>query len=117
MTTTERLRRIETEVRFRAWVSIHRMFEGMSIEELETFAVTGQWPVRPQPAPGTCSLDAMDWGSLRKLWKADRQKFEGRSRNEFDVYAIHGHWPEQTCNECPPEASGVQDVRGTHVEL
>jgi hypothetical protein len=117
MTTTERLRRIETEARFRAWVSNHRMFEGMSIEELKTLAATGQWPVRPKPAPGTSSLDAMDWGSLRKLWKADRQKFAGCSRSELKFYAIHGHWPELGCNdECPPEASGVQDMRGTHVE-
>jgi len=68
------------------------MFETMSIEELETLAVTGQWPYRPEPAPGTSRLDSMDRVSLRKLWQKDRRQFAGRSGDELEFFAIHGYW-------------------------
>ena len=99
ITTMERLRRIESEVQFRRWVRTRRMFEGMSIEELETFAATGKWPDRPEPAPGTSSLDAMDRPSLIKVWREDLQGFAGRTSDELRFYALHGHWPEEFGSE------------------
>jgi hypothetical protein len=71
------------------------MFETMSIEELETLASTGQWPERPEPAPGASPVDAMGRSNLRKLWKQDLEKFAGRNSGELEFYALHGHWPEE----------------------
>jgi hypothetical protein len=90
-----RLGRIESEVQFRAWVSRQRVLEAMSIGELETLAATGQWPDRPEPAPGTSRLDAMDRPSLIKLWRKDLETFGGRNSDELEFYALHGQWPEQ----------------------
>jgi len=90
-----RLDRIESEVQFRAWVSSQRMFETMSVEELETLAATGQWADRPDPAPGTSRLDTLDRPSLIKLWRKDLETFGGRNSDELEFYALHGHWPEQ----------------------
>ena len=90
-----RLERIESELRFRVWVRDSRAFEAMSADELEAFAGTGNWPDRPEPAPGTCRLDTMDRASLIKLWKEDLQLFAGRSGDELEFFAIHGEWPGQ----------------------
>lgn len=102
MTTIEsRLERLENEVRFRIWIRYQRMIEHFTLDELEAVASTGQWPDRPEPAPGMSSLDKMDRASLIKLWKEDQQKFEGRNREQMLFFAIHGHWPEQGCGtEC-----------------
>jgi hypothetical protein len=70
-----RLDRVEDEIRFRVWVSVHRMLETMTIEELDVFVATGRWPDRPDPAPGTSHLDAMDRAGLVKLWKEDIRKY------------------------------------------
>ena len=68
MATRKRLDRIEGEVRFRAWIGSERMLESMSQEELEVLAATGQWPGRPEPAPGASKLDEMNREDLLKLW-------------------------------------------------
>ena len=80
-TAKRRLDRIEDEVRFRAWVSVHRMLDTMTIEELDFFVATGRWPDRPDPAPGTHRLDAMDREGLVKLWKEDMRKYADASSN------------------------------------
>ena len=107
MTDTEgRLGRIESEVRFRLWFHKRRMFEAMSIEELETLAVTGHWPDRPEPGPGASKLDEMNREDLIKLWKEALRQFAGRNGDEMEFYAIHGHWPERGCNdECQARKS------------
>ncbi|HST09619.1 MAG TPA: hypothetical protein VLL05_04535, partial [Terriglobales bacterium] len=74
-----------------------RMLEHLTVDELEAGAFTGQWPDRPEPAPGMSSLDKMDRTCLIKLWKEDQQNWEGRNREEMLFFAIHGHWPEQGC--------------------
>ena len=98
-TTKERLKRVENEIQFRAWLSMERMIEGMSDEELEIVSATGRWPERSEPAPGSSRLDAMDRKCVRKLWQADQQEFATRSGNELEFFAIHGHWPERGCGE------------------
>ena len=95
VTVRKRLDRIEDEVRFRAWIGAERMLESMSEEELQTLAVTGQWPDRPEPAPGTSSLDDMSRQDLIKLWKDALRRFAGRNSKEMEFYALHGHWPDQ----------------------
>ena len=92
--TTKRLERIENEMSFRMWIRTQRIFETMTVEERETFALTGQWPDRPEPAPGTSRLDSTDRASLIKLWKEDLEMFAGRNSEELGFYAIHGQWPE-----------------------
>jgi len=76
MTTAKRrLDRIEDEIRFRSWLSARRMLETMTVEELDIYVATGQWPDRPDPVPGTTYLDAIDRGRLIKLWKEDLRQF------------------------------------------
>jgi hypothetical protein len=89
-----RLDRMEREAAFSIWFRKQRIFEKMSVEELETLALTGQWPDRPEPAPETTSLDTMNRSDLIKLWRKDLQKLAGRSGDELEFFAIHGHWPE-----------------------
>jgi hypothetical protein len=97
MTTIEtRLTRVETEVRFRHWLQVARRMDTMSLDELERFAATGQWPDKPDPALGTSRFDSMDRESLIKLWIEDIETFAGRSSDELEFYAVHGHWPEQS---------------------
>jgi hypothetical protein len=74
-----RLDRIEDEVRFRVWLSVRRMLETMTVEELDVYVATGQWPDRPDPVPGASRLDAMDRGGLVKLWKEDLRQFSAAS--------------------------------------
>jgi len=91
----KRLRCIEDEIRFRSWVRIQRIFETMTADELEAFAVSGTWIDRPEPSFGTSRFDSMDRASLVRLWKEDQANFAGRDSNELEFYAIHGYWPEQ----------------------
>ena len=75
------------------------MLESMSEEELEALAATGEWPDRPEPAPGMSRLDTMDRLDLIKLWKENLRRFVGRNSEEMEFYALHGHWPEQVCRD------------------
>lgn len=93
-----RLNKVENEVRFRIWKRFQRMIEHMSLDELEALSSHGQWPDRPEPAPGMSRLDAMDRLSLITLWKKDEQNLIGRNGKEKEYFAIHGHWPEQGCS-------------------
>lgn len=103
MTIENRLTRVETEVRFRHWLRIERIMEAMSVDELKQFAATGQWPDRPEPAPGASTLDTMDRSELIKLWQEDLRDFAGRNSEELEFFAVHGYWPEQHCREeCSP---------------
>jgi len=94
-----RLNLIECEADFRMWLRKQRIFETMNVEELETLALTGRWPGRPEPSPGEASLDTMNRSDVIKLWRDDRQRFTGRSSEELEFFAIHGHWPEGGCSE------------------
>ena len=96
---TPRLKRIEGEFQFRLWVSAERMLESMNMEELRSLAATGQWPDRPDPAPGTSRLDTMDRKELIKMWKDDQKEFGGRNSADLAYYATHGHWQEQGCGK------------------
>ena len=69
------------------------MLESMSEGELEVLAATGQWPDRPEPAPGMSHLDTMDRLGLIKLWREDLRRFAGHNSEELEFYALHGHWP------------------------
>jgi len=62
-----RLNRIENEFQFRCWLRRRRMFETMNADELEAYAITGQWIDRPEPPFGTSRLDRMDRTSIIKL--------------------------------------------------
>ena len=114
MTSIEsRLERLESEVDFRAWIRMKRMFENMSIGELENLASTGQWPDRVDPPPGASRLDAMDRQSLLKLWKEDQAKFAGRNREDIAFFTRYGHWTEQacgpTCKKSPVDSTSKHD--------
>ena len=106
-TTRKRLERIEGAVRFREWIGSERMLESMSEEELEVLAATGQWPDRPEPAPGTSSLDDMSRQDLIKMWKEALRRFAGRNSEDLEFYALHGHWPEQACRYCREARNGL----------
>ena len=63
--------------------------------------LTHRLPDRPEPAPGTSRLDAMDRDQLMKLRKEDEKWRAGRNISDLDFFALHGHWPEQGCSpEC-----------------
>ena len=105
-TIDSRLERLEREVRFRIWIRFQRMLEHLTVDELEAGAFTGQWPDRPEPAPGMSSLDKMDRANLIKLWKEDQQKLEGRNREQMLFFVVHGHWPEQGCGPTCKKSEG-----------
>ena len=71
MATIEtRLRRVEAEVGFRHWLQMARRMEAMSVEELDRFTATGQWPAgagtldKPVRLDGSGKLDqALERGS------------------------------------------------------
>jgi hypothetical protein len=86
---------IENEVSFRFWLRRERMLKDMTDEELKCLAVSGQWPNRSEPAPGTSPLDSMDRPALIKLWKESLQLFAGRTRGELEFFAVNGYWPEE----------------------
>jgi|SRR5580692_9112024 hypothetical protein len=96
-TTRSRIERIEKELYFRTWVRHERNLESLSVDELDVLATTGQWPDRPEPAPGMSRFDNMTREELRKLWKEDQQTWAGRNREEWGFFGLHGHWPEQGC--------------------
>jgi hypothetical protein len=98
-TTRERIERLEVETRFRIWVRRKRFLDSFSIEELEVMKITGQFPERPEPAPGMSPLDNMAREELQRLWKEDQQTWAGRNREELRFFVLHGHWPEQECDE------------------
>jgi hypothetical protein len=91
-----RLKRIEVQARFKHWVRVQRIFETMTADELEAFAVSGTWIDRPEPPFGTSRFDSMDHASLIRIWREREGKFEGRDSNELEFYAIHGSWPLST---------------------
>lgn len=95
--TTGRRDLIESDVYFKMWIRKRRMFAAMTVEELETFALTGQWPDRPEPTLGTSRLDSMDGARLIKLSKERSGNVRGRRNSEeLEFFANHGHRPEQT---------------------
>src|SRR5215831_13953583 len=85
-TAHKRISHIEDMARFRHWVRLQRMFEFMSVEELEVLARTGQWPERPEPALGSSCLDSMNHKRLIRLWKKHTQEFAGRTSTELEFY-------------------------------
>jgi hypothetical protein len=100
MTRSEaRLDRIENEIQFRRWLQTLRIFETMTVEELEAFAITGIRDDRPEPAFGSSRLDSMDRASLEKLYGKYVAALGGRNSAELEFFAIHGYWPEQ--RDCP----------------
>jgi hypothetical protein len=90
---------IESEVSFRIWLRSERMLKDMSDKELECLAESGQWPSRPEPAPGASPLDSMDRPALIKLWKESLQFFAGRTRSELEFYVVNGYWPEEAAKD------------------
>jgi hypothetical protein len=93
MTTTRaRLAWIDSEIELRAWVRTHRMFEAMSIEELERLVATGQWPDRAEPAPGESTLDAKERSEVRKCGKKtkDDSRAEVGKKSNFTYFTRTG---------------------------
>lgn len=90
-----RLEQIEREIHFRRWLRLQRIFETMTVDELEAYAITGIWVDRPEPAFGTSRFDAMDRSTLMELWTENMATFAGRDGKELEFYAVHGYWPEQ----------------------
>jgi hypothetical protein len=99
-----RVERLEQQARFRDWLRFHRYLDGMSVEQLEFFAVFGYWPDPPplEPPKGTSRLDSMSQKELLKLFEADQRELARfASLNETDklFFIFHGHWPEAACEE------------------
>lgn len=88
-----RLACLENELQLRRWLRLQRVFETMTANELEAFAITGVWVDRPEPEFGLSKLDSMDRARLIRLWKTSLTIYAGHSRSELDFYAIHGYWP------------------------
>jgi hypothetical protein len=100
-TNRNRIKRLERELEFKFWIRHERWFDSLSADELKTYAETGQYPERPEPAPGISPIDNMEREELRKLWKEEKQTWSGRNREEMTFFGVHGHWPERACStEC-----------------
>jgi hypothetical protein len=91
----KRLEGIENEIQFLHWLRTRRIFESMTADDLEAYAITGIWHDRPEPSNGMSRLDSIDRTSLIKMWRKDIASFAGRSSDELEFYAIHGRWPER----------------------
>src|SRR5215472_7822878 len=59
-----RLKHIAGELAFRTWFRRRRILETMTADELETYAVTGQWLDRPEPAVGNESASTRWTGQV-----------------------------------------------------
>jgi hypothetical protein len=92
-----RVKRVQREVEFQAWIRCKRILESMGEDELEYGANTGEWPNRPDPLPGTSRLDKMNRKELLELWKEDEEEFAGKNQEQLDFFVRHGHWPNQSC--------------------
>jgi len=100
MTSIEnRLKTIQREIEFRAWLTLERQLSSLSEEELQRSHTDEFWLNPPTPPPGSTRFDSMDRASLLKLFKKDRQRFMGRNRLQVAFFTDHGHWPEQACRD------------------
>jgi hypothetical protein len=88
-----RLLRLENKRRFLHWFAMVRLFNTMTVDELETFAGGGNLPETLLNRPS--KLDKLDLKSLIKRWKQADRILGGRSREELECYAESGFWPEQ----------------------
>jgi len=59
-----RLKHIAGELAFRTWFRRRRIFETMTADELEAYAVTSQWLDRPEPAVGNESASTRWTGQV-----------------------------------------------------
>lgn len=95
----KRLKRVEEELRFRAWVRYTRVLESAALEELER--MRQGWLPNDEPEPGGSRLDYMTRSELLKLWRESDQYWLGHNDSQMDYFLEHGHWPNQACNpEC-----------------
>ena len=113
MTTHKhRMDLLELEMRFRRWLWHQRLLEGLSIEQLEEYAVLGRLP---DPLPdllsrGKSALDGLARKRLRQLWEEDTRRYVGRGQEELIFFCFHGHWPEQACIEQPCSKARSEEI-------
>jgi|SRR5579859_3618046 len=101
-----RVERLQREVELQAFIRCERIIENMTDDELEHLAVTGEWPNRHDPLPGTSRLDRMSRKELIELWKEDQARFAWRNQEQLAFYLRHRHWPEQSCG---PDCKTVKE--------
>jgi hypothetical protein len=89
----ERLAKLENNRLFIDWFLRQRIWEILTLEELDTYVSGGGLP--DSLSNRQSSFDRLDRKSLIKLWEADQQIFGGRSREELDFYGENSFWPEQ----------------------
>jgi hypothetical protein len=92
----ERLQRLEDRRRFIDWFLRQRLWESLTIVQLEIHARDGRLPdPLPEPLPkGSSQLGRLGLKSLIKLWK-ESERIDYRSPDEQMFYAKNGYWPEQ----------------------
>lgn len=88
-----RLVRLEDKRRFLDWFVMDRLFNTMTVDELETFAAGGNLPETLLNRPS--KSDKLDRKSLFKRWKEADRILGDRSREELECYAKSGLWSEQ----------------------
>ena len=104
-TIRNRIERLEREMRFRRWVRFRRFLESLSPDEVMEFAMTGQRPQRPGPAPGMSPIDDMEREQLLKMWKEDEREFAGRNCAELAYFALNGYWVGAGVQDRVPEGA------------
>lgn len=79
-----RLERLERNLRFNEWLSVQRIFDTWTDDELETYASQGCLPANPfnRARPVHGSLDGMDRKALMKLWVESERAFRSQGLNK-----------------------------------
>jgi hypothetical protein len=70
-TLEKRLKHLEEEINFRAWIRIQRILEDASVDELSKITARRGFPDRPEPVPGASRLDTLDRKTLLKTWSRE----------------------------------------------
>ena len=75
-----RLERLEKDLRFNEWLSVQRIFDTWTNDELEAYVTQGCLPANPfnRARPLHGSLDGMDRNALMKLWDEHERAFRGQ---------------------------------------
>jgi len=81
MTFKSRLERLEKDLRFKDWLSVQRIFDTWTDDELEAYATQRCLPANPfnRAWPLYGSLDGMNRNDLMKLWDEHQRAFRCRS--------------------------------------
>ena len=79
-----RLERMENELRFQEWLSIQRILDTWTDDQIENYASEGRLPENPfnRACPLYRSLEGMDRNAVMKVWEAEERSLRSQGLNK-----------------------------------